>query len=213
MYSQAALAIRNAAVQCKQLVAKHKILLKNYNGYLGAKEAGKELILYAVGDDALAPLKKKYIGFGHSTILVMISYLRLKTAIKMMMAQKHEFKTTGYNLTWDPTTSITVYFIQLGHFQVSLGNRGITMSNTKKTMGVGAQMWQSKIVRMSDCCLQGIQSCKWKGKGHQWVGNQVFRLGLRKESIKQIKSEISAGDLRNPFREFKNRKFLLVSKC
>ena len=31
------------------------------------------------------------------------------------------------------------------------------------------------IVRMSDCCLQGIEPCECKGKGHQWVGNQVFR--------------------------------------
>jgi len=30
-------------------------------------------------------------------------------------------------------------------------------------------------VRMSDCCLQGIKPCECKGKGHQWVGNQVFR--------------------------------------
>jgi len=37
------------------------------------------------------------------------------------------------------------------------------------------------LVRMSDCCLQGIQPCKCKGKGCQWVGNQIFRLGSRKE--------------------------------
>jgi len=30
-------------------------------------------------------------------------------------------------------------------------------------------------VRMSDCCLQGIQTCECKGEGHRWVGNQVFR--------------------------------------
>ena len=30
-------------------------------------------------------------------------------------------------------------------------------------------------VRMSDCCLQGIEPCECKGKGYQWVGNQVFR--------------------------------------
>jgi hypothetical protein len=30
--------------------------------------------------------------------------------------------------------------------------------------------------RMCDCCLQGIKpACECKGKGHQWVGNQVFR--------------------------------------
>ena len=169
MYSQAALAFGNAAAQCKQLVAEHNILLKNYNDYLGAKEADKELILYTVGDDALAPLKKQYIGFGDSTILVMISHLCLKTAIKMTTAQMHKFKTTGFNLTWDPTTSITVYFTQLSHFQVSLGNRGITMSDTKKTMGAGAQMWQSKIVRMSDCCLQAFSLANGKGKGTDWL--------------------------------------------
>ena len=29
-------------------------------------------------------------------------------------------------------------------------------------------------VRMSDCCLQGIQPCKCKGEGHQWIDNQVL---------------------------------------
>jgi hypothetical protein len=64
-------------------VAEHKILQKSYNDYLGVKEAGKELILYAVGDDALAPLKQLYIGFGDTTVLGMINHLCLKTAIKM----------------------------------------------------------------------------------------------------------------------------------
>ncbi len=30
-------------------------------------------------------------------------------------------------------------------------------------------------VGLSDCCLQGIQPCKCKGEGCQWIGNQVFR--------------------------------------
>ena len=59
-YSQDALTADNAAAQRKQFVAEHKILLKSYNDYLGVEEAGKELILYAVGDDALAPLKQLY---------------------------------------------------------------------------------------------------------------------------------------------------------
>ena len=108
-YSQAALTAGNAATQREQLVAEHKILQKSYNDYLGVKEAGKELILYAVGDDALAPLKKQYIGFGDTTVLGMIDHLRLKTAIKMTTAQKHEYRTTGYNNPWDPTTSITAF--------------------------------------------------------------------------------------------------------
>jgi hypothetical protein len=31
-------------------------------------------------------------------------------------------------------------------------------------------------VRMCDCCLEGIEPCKCKGNGHQWIGNQGFRL-------------------------------------
>ena len=56
-YSQAALVAGTLAAQRTQLVAEHKILLKDYHDYLGVEEAGKELILYAAGDDALAPLK------------------------------------------------------------------------------------------------------------------------------------------------------------
>jgi hypothetical protein len=61
-YSQAALGVGNSAALWEQHVAEHKILQKSYNDYLGIKKAGKELILYAVGDNALAPLKKLYIG-------------------------------------------------------------------------------------------------------------------------------------------------------
>jgi len=96
-YSQAALVAGNAAAQQEQLVAEHKILQKSYNDYLGIEEVGKEQILNAVGNDALAPLKKLYISFGDTTMLGMIDHLCLKTAIKMTMAQKHEYRSMGYN--------------------------------------------------------------------------------------------------------------------
>jgi hypothetical protein len=63
----------------------------------------------------------------------------------MTTAQKHDYKATGYNNPWDPTTSISVYFTQLNRFQVSLGNCSIATSNAEKTMEAGAQMWQSKM--------------------------------------------------------------------
>jgi hypothetical protein len=119
--------------------------MKSYNDYLGIKEAGKDLILYAAGNDALAPLKKQYIGFGDSTVLSMINHLCQKTAIKMTTAQKQEYKATRYNNPWDPTTSITAYFTQLDRFQVSLSNRGIGTCDAEKTMAIGAQMWQSEM--------------------------------------------------------------------
>jgi hypothetical protein len=145
-YSTAALTVGNAAALCEQYVAEHKILLKSYINYLGVKVAGKKLILYAAGDNALAPLKNQYIGFGDSTVLMMIDHLCLKMAIKMTTAQKHKYKPTGYTNPWDPTTSITPYFTQLDWFQVSLlGNGSIATSNAEKTMMAGAQMWQSKM--------------------------------------------------------------------
>jgi len=99
----------------------------------------------AVGDDALTPLKKLYISFGDTMVLGMIDHLRLKMAIKMTTAQKLEYRTTGYNNPWDPTTSITAYFTQLDRFQVSLGDRGIATSEDEKTMAAGAQMWNSEM--------------------------------------------------------------------
>ncbi len=122
----------------KQYVAEHKIKQKIHRDYLSVKEAGKELILYAVSNNALASLKRQYIGFGDTMILAMIDHLHLKTAIRITTAQNYEYKTVGYNIPWDPTTSTTAYFMQLDWFQVSLGNHGIVMSNKEKTMVAGA---------------------------------------------------------------------------
>jgi hypothetical protein len=77
-YLQAALGVGNSAALQAQHMAEHKIFQKSYSDYLGVKEACKELILYAVGDNALAPLKKLYIGFGDSRVLEMIDHLHLK---------------------------------------------------------------------------------------------------------------------------------------
>jgi hypothetical protein len=67
-----------------------------YTEYLGAQEAGKELLLYSIGNNALAPLKKQHINFGNMTINLMILHLWEKTAIKMTTSQKFEYKVEGY---------------------------------------------------------------------------------------------------------------------
>ena len=54
------------------------------------QEAGKELILYGIDGNTLAPLKKQYINFGNATIHTMIKHLCKKTAIKMMTLQKYD---------------------------------------------------------------------------------------------------------------------------
>ncbi len=87
-----------------------------YTKYLGAQEAGKELLLYGVGDDALALLKKQYINFGDATIHSMILHLCEKRAFKMTTSEEFEYKAEGYGKQWDPTTSITAYFTGLNKF-------------------------------------------------------------------------------------------------
>jgi hypothetical protein len=151
-------------------VIEHKILMKSYNDYLSVEEVGKDLILYAAGNDALAPLKKQYIGFSDSMILSMINHLRQKTAIKMTTVQKNKYKATGYNNPWDPTTSISAYFTQLDQFQVSLCNRSFATSDAEKTMVAVAQMWQSEMF-MED------QMVAWENKSaaqQTWAKLQTY---------------------------------------
>jgi hypothetical protein len=142
-YLAATLGVGNAAAQRKQFVVKHKVLQSSCTYYLGVEEVGKEVIIYTVGDIALAPLKKQYIGFKDTTKLSTLDHLHLNTAIRMTAAQKYEYKNAGFNAPWDPTTRITAYFTSLDCFQNSLGDRGIATSNTKKTMAAGTQMWNS----------------------------------------------------------------------
>jgi hypothetical protein len=84
--------------------------------YLRGQEARKELLLYGIGDDALALLKKQYINFGNATIHSMILHLCEKTAIKMTTSQKFKYKVEGYGKQWDLTTNITAYFTSLDKF-------------------------------------------------------------------------------------------------
>jgi len=144
-YAAAALVQGVSAAQREQLVAQHKEEQTAYADYLGSQEAGKELLLYGVGDDALAPLKKQYINFGDATIHSMILHLREKTAIKMTTSQKFEYKSEGYGKQWDPTTSITAYFTALDKFRTSLADRGISTSVDEMTMAAGARMWESEM--------------------------------------------------------------------
>ncbi len=87
-----------------------------YTKYLGTQEAGKELLLYGIGNNALAPLKKQYINFSNATIHSMILHLCEKMAIKMTISQKFEYKAEGYGKQWELTTSITAYFTNLNNF-------------------------------------------------------------------------------------------------
>jgi hypothetical protein len=73
-YSAAALVAGESTAQQEQLVAQHKEAQTTYADYIGA-QAGKELLLYSVGADALMPVKKQYINFGNAKIHSMILHL------------------------------------------------------------------------------------------------------------------------------------------
>jgi hypothetical protein len=144
-YSAAALVAGVSTAQQEQLVAQHKEAQTTYADYIGTQEAGKELLLYGVGANVLAPLKKQYINFGDAMIHSMILHLWEKTAIKMTTLQKYEYKTEGYKTPWDPTTSITAYFTGLEKFKSSLPDCGIVTSVEEMTMAAGTRMWESKM--------------------------------------------------------------------
>ncbi len=75
-------------------------------------------------------------------------------SIKMTTAQKLKYKATKYNNPWNPPVSITVYFMQLNWFQVSLGNRGIVTSNAEKNNGGrSANVAEQDVHRRPDWCV------------------------------------------------------------
>jgi hypothetical protein len=45
---------------------------------MSVEEVGKDFILYAIVDDAVAPLKKQYIGFGDMTVLWIFSHPKVQ---------------------------------------------------------------------------------------------------------------------------------------
>ncbi len=67
----------------EQITGQHKETQSAYTKYLGTQEAGKELLPYGIGNDALALLKMQYINFGNATIHSMMLHLCEKMAIKI----------------------------------------------------------------------------------------------------------------------------------
>jgi hypothetical protein len=85
-YTAAALSAGVSTAQHEQIIMQHKETQRAYTEYLGEQEAGKELLLYGIGNNALAPLKKQYINFDNATIHAMILHIREKAAIKMTIS-------------------------------------------------------------------------------------------------------------------------------
>ena len=89
-----------------QAEAVHNRLNVNSLVYEGVCTGTNDLIIHAVGEDAVAPLKRRYIGFGDTTPQEMITHLRTNVCVKMNMKEKDSFKTQGYAEPWDTRKNI-----------------------------------------------------------------------------------------------------------
>ncbi len=74
--------------KCKQQEEEHAAKRNSQADYIAIDAALKQLILHTMGEDVLAPLKERYVGFGSSTTKAMIKHLHDKMAVKMTTLDK-----------------------------------------------------------------------------------------------------------------------------
>ena len=63
----------------------------------GVKLGLIDLIIYAVGEDAVVTLKQRFVKYLKTSPKQMIEHLRKKTCIKMTTLEKDKYKTSGYS--------------------------------------------------------------------------------------------------------------------
>ena len=135
---------RNAGAGVRaEAEATHNRLNANSLVYEGVCTGTNDLIIYAVGEDAVAPLKKRYIGFGDTTPQEMITHLRTNVCVKMNMKEKDRYKTQGYAKPWDTSKNIITYFKELENFKEKLEARGIATSTAEMATAAVARMYDS----------------------------------------------------------------------
>ena len=126
--------------QRAQMEARHTWKNEEFQVFCSAMEGAKDLILFAVGSNALAPLKEKYVGFGNQNVHKMLKHLRDKPAIKMLDQEKEEFKSKGYGKLWDPSVNPDTFFKELEEFSTILNKREITTTEAERTLVVVARI-------------------------------------------------------------------------
>ena len=109
----------------------------------GVCEGTKDLIIYAVGEDAVVSLKQRFVKYGKVSPKQMIKHLRDKTCVKMTTLEKDRFKRQGYEAEWDVTKNIAVYWKLLDDHTIHLKNRKIKTSDEEKVTAAVARMWES----------------------------------------------------------------------
>ena len=130
------------ATQRVQEEAEHRRKNVRYEVYLGVAEACRNLIIYAVGDSAVAPLKERYVKYGRRLPQAIMKHLRDKSCVKMTTMEKDTFKRSKYLTKWDTTECITNYWKHLDELTTKLEERNIATSDEEKVMAAVSRMWE-----------------------------------------------------------------------
>ena len=136
-------AITATVAQRAVLEARHRRKMGSLVTHEGVKQGLIDLIIYAVGEDAVVALKQRFVKYLKTSPKQMIEHLRKKTCIKMTTLEKDKYKTSGYSAQWDTSRNITLYWKSLDEHTVRLKARNIATSEAEKVTAAVACMWES----------------------------------------------------------------------
>ena len=142
-YDPAALVPGISAAQREQVVAEHKRQQKDYENYIAIQQVSINFIIYALGEPAIAALKKPYVAYSNSTVHDVFDHLYNKTAEMMTVKDKQDYLNAGYATIWDGSTEMQTYFATIERHELSLPDRGLDVPTGRKVLAVGAMMWES----------------------------------------------------------------------
>ena len=84
-------------------------LTKDQETFNGVCAGTRALIIYAVGEDSVITLKKKYVGYGKISPKQMMKHLRSNISIKITTKEKVAYKRTGFDQDWDQSKHVSTY--------------------------------------------------------------------------------------------------------
>ena len=132
-----------SAMLRSQAEAIHNYLNDTSLVYEGVCIGTTKLIIYVTGEDTVASLKRRYIGFGNMTPQQMLHHLRTNMCIKVNIKEKEAFKTQGYTWEWDTSKNIITYFKEIKNFKEKLDSRGITACTAETATAAVTRMYDS----------------------------------------------------------------------
>ena len=167
-------AVTATVAQRAVIEAQHRRKYESLLTFCGVSVGAKELIIYAVGEEAVIALKARFIKYAKITPQQMIKHLRDKTCIKMTTLEKDRFKRQGYEAQWDVTKNIELYWKALDQHTIRLASRGITTSEDEKVTAAVARMWESGFFTEEKL----IEWEKKDGDDQTWAAVQTYFGGL-----------------------------------